>query len=489
MDANGFVIDWNPQAEETFGYSRQEALGCLLAELIIPEQLREAHAKGLQHFLATGEGPVVDKRLELSALNREGREFPVELTISTDPTPDAPRFYAFLHDIGARKQAEAELARAHAAAVDASRLKSEFVANTSHEIRTPLNGVIGMTELLRDTSLDPVQREYVDALATSGEALLDVIEQILDFSKIEAGRLELDRSDFDLRCLIEEACQMLAEQAHGKGLEISHWVNADVPATVHGDRARLRQILLNLLSNAVKFTDAGMVVLRVSRHGDDRLHFAVLDTGEGIEKDRAQQLFEPFVQADQSTTRRHGGTGLGLAISSQLALLMGGEIGAEPRETGGSTFWFTAELPEVPGTVASSGELRDVRTLIVDDNATNRAILEHYLETWGLAVESVDRPSTGLDALERASRDGRDFQLAVLDFNLPEMNGMELAGEIRRRPEFGGLKIVILSSAPHERELFAGVEIAAFLAKPARQSDLYERIVDALGGGLVERSA
>ena len=480
MDAEGVVTDWNPQAERTFGYSRAEAIGRVLAELIIPERLRAAHEEGLRRFLATGEGPVIDKRLELDALDQSGREFPVELTISTDPTPDAPRFYAFLHDISARKEAEAERARAHAAAIEASRNKSEFVANMSHEIRTPLNGVIGMTELLGDTSLDPVQRQYVDALATSGEALLAVINDVLDFSKIEAGRLELDPTDFELRCVVEEACQMLAEQAHGKGLEISHWVNADMPKMVNGDRARLRQILLNLMSNAIKFTAAGMVVVRVSGDGDGRLHFAVLDTGEGIDKDQAARLFEPFVQGDQSTTRQHGGTGLGLAICSQLVQLMGGEIGAEPREGGGSTFWFTAHLPEVAGATAALPRLNDVRALIVDDNATNRRILEHYLDAWGLDFESVDPPSAGLEVLERAAREGHAFQLAVLDFNLPEMNGMELAEEIRRRPTLNRLKIVILSSAPHHRAPFADVEISAMLAKPARQSDLRDRISEAV---------
>jgi CheY-like chemotaxis protein/HPt (histidine-containing phosphotransfer) domain-containing protein len=255
-----------------------------------------------------------------------------------------------------------------------------------------------------------------------------------------------------------------------------------VPEVVNGDRARLRQVLLNLLSNAVKFTDEGEVVVRVRRTTDARrLHFSVSDTGVGIDEQEASRLFESFVQADQSTTRKYGGTGLGLAISRQLVLRMGGEIGARPRAEGGSTFWFEAELPRVAGqgrVSASATELRGLRALVVDDNATNRTALEHHLRAWGLECESAERPSAALERLERAAVSEQPFDLAVLDFNLPEMNGIELARTIRDRTPLGGLKLVLLASSPVERSSAAGLEIAAFLTKPVRQADLR----DALAG-------
>ena len=330
-----------------------------------------------------------------------------------------------------------ERRRALAEAVEASRSKSEFLANMSHEIRTPLNGVIGMTELLLASELSPQQREYALTAANSGEALLDVINDILDFSKIEAGKLELDHHDFDLREAVEDTCEMLAPQAHGKGLELMAWIDEDVPALVSGDRGRLRQVLTNLISNAVKFTEAGEVSVRVRRERDC-VRFEVTDTGIGISRHALGKLFDSFAQADTSTTRRYGGTGLGLAISRQLVELMGGEINVTSTPGAGSTFSFTARLGE-PSTPRPGRRVRNelpagLRVLIVDDNATNRAIVEAYLAARDVRCASAASGPEALGVMHDAARSGDPFELVVLDGQMPGMDGIELAKAISLAP-------------------------------------------------------
>ena len=413
MDAEGRIVDWNPQAEVAFGWSRDEALGRTLADTIIPHRYRAAHNEGLRHFLATGHGPVLNRRIEITALHRNGREFPVELTISPIRLGDTYLFSAFVHDITNRKQVELALREAKEAAESASRAKSDFLANMSHEIRTPMNAIIGMSELLLDTSLSSEQQEYMRMVHQSAESLLAVIDDILDFSKIEAGRLDLDREVFELRESLGDTMKTLAVRAHNKHLELACHVALDVPERLEGDIGRLRQIVVNLVGNAIKFTDQGEVVLDVSmaRDGDtssapnqpsapnqsaedgalgevDRsaadgasaasgdasgspasaapstaggdekgqsvlLHFSVRDTGIGIAPEKLAMIFDAFSQADTSTTRRFGGTGLGLAISSRLVELMGGRIWVESAAGQGSNFHFTAELAVAPDGAAA----------------------------------------------------------------------------------------------------------------------------------------
>ena len=491
MTTDGVIETWNPSAERLYGYSVEQAVGRnAFALLACDRPEREAMLANVVALSEPARADCQDVRKDGSLLNVAVTDSPI-----LDPKGRVIGIARIARDITTRvesesatRKAEAEVTAGRYQALEASRMKSAFLANMSHEIRTPLNGVIGMADLLLDSRLDQEQRENVRLLRGAGETLVAVVNDILDFSKIEAGALRLEYVDFDLIEAVEDACDLIADPAREKKVELTMHLAPELPDIVRGDATRLRQVITNLLSNAIKFTSAGeiSVTLRTIPSSDDRtrVHFEVADTGIGIDASRLEKMFTPFIQADDSMTRRFGGSGLGLAIVKQLVEMMGGEVGADSVLGEGSLFWFTVAL-ERAKTPHRSDEryttLAGTRLLAVDDNATNRRLIEQLGRRWDMHVTAVCDAAEALTQLREAAARQEPFECAALDLHMPGANGIQLARAIFHDQTFPTPALVMLTSTADDRREAQEAGIDIYMTKPVRRTRLFNALAEAIG--------
>ncbi len=500
---HGIVLMFNPAAETLFGYTAEEVIGHNI-KMLQPEPYHSEHDGYLRNYRTSGHAKIIGIGREVTGRRKDGSTFPMDLAVSKVELGDKTIFTGIVRDISERRMAEEGLRLAKEEAEEANRAKSEFLASMSHEIRTPMNAIIGMADLLWETTLTQEQQEYVRIFRNAGDNLLNIINDILDLSKVEAGHMELERIDFNLREMVEKTAEVLAIKAHEKKLELLCYLPQDVPENLVGDPGRIRQILVNLIGNAIKFTSEGEVTLSITVKPLSRvslnkecipgecieLLFQVKDSGIGIPAHKLQSVFESFSQVDSSTTRKFGGTGLGLTISKRLVELMGGKIWAESSEGIGSTFYFTlcmeinpqAQVSKTPAEARGKANFHGLKVLVVDDSATNRFILNEMLSDWGLYVTEVDNGLAALQSLQQAHADGDPFNLAVLDCRMPDMDGFQLAEKIGEDGRFAALTTMMLTSDTRSGNATRAQRLgmAAYMVKPVRKAELFKTFSGAM---------
>jgi PAS domain S-box-containing protein len=492
---DGVLLSWNRGAERLFGYTAEEAIGKPVAMLLPPQERSTTPVEWEQAWRGE-EVPT----FEATRVSKDGTTLVVAVSLSTiaDESGRPTAVAAIARDVTEQKRAQTALAAAHAKAVETSQLKSQFVANMNHELRTPLNGVIGISRLLEDTALDHQQREYVHALRSSGEGLMAVVEAILDFSAIEAGNLTVAEAPYDLRTLIEEVCSVVALAAGGTTVEVLSYVEPEVPAILLGDDQRVRQVLTNLTGNAVKFTREGDVFVNAAvleRAGlEPALRIEVIDNGIGIDPSVQEAIFESFVQADGSMSRRFGGSGLGLAIAKELVTAMGGEIGVDSAPGEGSTFWFTLPLgtSEMTPPAPAHIELGDQRVLVVDTKASSRQILVRHLQSAMMRVEEVESHAGALDALHRAVQDGDPFAIAIIDQHplaAATLDAAKLMHAMVTDAALRTTRTMILAVPADGPVMAASVDTDMLVIKPVGGIRLRSELARVIGNGASSQSA
>ncbi len=495
IDCNGLISHWNPAAELVLGYRSTEVTGKPLQTILLPERYQMAHAAAFSLF--TQKGHIAHKSVELTAVRKDGREIPIELSLSADRNNKGWCAIGIIRDISERRRVEEEreqtlrkLIGDKQRAEEASRAKSNFLSMMSHEIRTPMNGIIGMTNLLIDTHLTTEQRDYTEIVRKSGENLLDLINDILDFSKIEAGKLDLDVQPFDLYTLMWDAAELSSLRAAEKGLELLCIVDPTIPKMVLGDSCRVRQIIINLVGNAIKFTNSGEIIITVSlkeeRDEHVSLQFEVKDTGIGMRADRLKAIFEPFIQAEGATTRKFGGTGLGLAICKQLAESMGGKIFVTSEYEKGSTFSVTISLAKQPGHGPADDsargnvptELSGTRVLVIDTNSIHRAYLMTLLSQWGCVPEAAGDVESALALLGESARSNTPFHIALIDQKVRGFDCLELGQRIKSDVLANSTSLILMTALGQrvDAELLLESGVAVQMIKPVRHTKLINSI-------------